>query len=130
MKIFLALLAILFLPPSALAANLVDQLTSYLAYETHETAEECPGGGCYHFHRAARLSKQLTVAIAAQNAGTPGTPVTGYLGGVFGYMGVWDADGKTIPGTFEPISGGGGGVGRASGQGGNYAANPTGRNSR
>jgi hypothetical protein len=74
-------LIFLMIPLSVTAAQaqstptLVQQLTSYLAYEQAEADEECPGGGCYHFYRAARLTQQLAAAIAAQNAGTPLSPI-------------------------------------------------------
>jgi hypothetical protein len=55
--------------------TLVQQLSSYLAYEQAEAAEECPSGGCYHYYRAARLTTQLAAAIAACNAGTCLPPI-------------------------------------------------------
>ena len=95
MKTIYAIVILLVSPLVAAAQNaptLVQQLTSYLAYETAETAEECPGGGCYHYYRAARLTKQLAAAIAAQNAGAPLTPIMNSKG----IAPVWDINGHAI----------------------------------
>jgi hypothetical protein len=79
-------LAFLLLPPSVALAQstptLVQQLSSYLAYEQAEAAEECPSGGCYHYWRAARLTKQLAAAIAACNAGACLPPLIDESGNV------------------------------------------------
>jgi hypothetical protein len=84
MKIILMVIAVLATGPAFAQSTptLVQQLTSYLAYEQAEADEECPGGGCYHFYRAARLTQQLAAAIAAQNAGTPLPPILTESGSV------------------------------------------------
>jgi peptidoglycan/LPS O-acetylase OafA/YrhL len=79
------LIALLAIPSFAYAQStptLVQQLTSYLAYEQAEAAEECPGGGCYHYWRAQRLTKQLAAAISACNAGACLPPILGENGQV------------------------------------------------
>jgi hypothetical protein len=85
MKFVLTLIALMAVSDIALAQSvptLVQQLTSYLAYEQAEAAEECPGGGCYHYWRAQRLTTQLAAAIAACNAGACLPPILGENGQV------------------------------------------------
>jgi hypothetical protein len=85
MRSLTILLALLLAGPAfaqTSSITLVQQLSSYLAYEQQEAAEECPGGGCYHYWRAARLTKQLAAAVAAQNAGTPLPPLIDESGNI------------------------------------------------
>lgn len=80
--------------------TLVEQLESYLVFETAETAEECPTGGCYHYYRAARLVKQIVVAKAAEAAGTPMVPILRMnKAGQWVVASIWDANGFAIPGS-------------------------------
>ena len=60
-------------PPGSL--TLVQQLTSYLAYNLYELSEYPPGTQNYNYFRAQRLTKQLAIAQAAAAAGTPLPPI-------------------------------------------------------
>lgn len=86
MRYFVVLLALLASPAYAQNITLVQQLSSYLAFEQAEANEYGPpptcGSNCYHYYRAARLTKQLATAIAAQNAGTPLPPLRNESGQV------------------------------------------------
>jgi hypothetical protein len=66
--------------------TLVQQLSSYLAYEQAEALEYGPpptcGSNCYHYYRAARLTKQLAAAVAACNAGSCLPPLIDESGNV------------------------------------------------
>jgi hypothetical protein len=66
--------------------TLVQQLSSYLAYEQAEALEYGPpptcGSNCYHYYRAARLTKQLATAVAACNAGSCLPPLIDESGNV------------------------------------------------
>lgn len=73
--------------------TLVEQLTSYLAYEEHEAYEEPQE--TYHAFRAARLRKQLAAALKAEAAGIPLPPVKN----AWGIAPIWDEYGIAIPGS-------------------------------
>jgi hypothetical protein len=88
MRVLIVLLALVAGPAFAQTSpTLVQQLSSYLAYEQVEAAEECPGGGCYHYYRAQRLTIQLAAAIAACNAGSCLPPILDESGNVAGTFG-------------------------------------------
>jgi hypothetical protein len=88
MKTFLMTIALLATGPALAQSTptLVQQLSSYLAYEQAEALEYGPpptcGSNCYHYYRAARLTKQLATAVAACNAGSCLPPLIDESGNV------------------------------------------------